>query len=163
VSDELVHLLQDLYREKLAQYNRHQAAAKLVAQYDANNAYQYIVNRDEVHLSWLSAAIRDLGGAVDDGAGIEDRGVTGRGAAAAKSVMEEDARDAQAFVDRWRARVDAMINARHRGMVRVMLGELLEQRRTFEQAIAGRTDLLGRHPEHATPSSGEVLPTRWLE
>ena len=34
-------------------------------------------------------------------------------AEAARHVLEEDARDSQAFVDRWRPRVDAMANARH--------------------------------------------------
>jgi hypothetical protein len=48
-------------------------------------------------------------------------------------------------------------------MLRVILGETLEQKRTFEQALAGRTDLLGRHVERAAPSAGTVLPTRWIE
>ena len=62
-------------------------------------------------------------------------------------MIDEDARGAQAFVDRWRPRVEAMTNARHRGMLRVILGETLEQKRFFEQALAGRTDLLGRRTE----------------
>ncbi len=37
-----------------------------------------------------------------------------------------------------------MANARHAKMLRVILGETLEQKRFFEQALAGRTDLLGR-------------------
>ncbi len=43
-----------------------------------------------------------------------------------------------------RPRVDEMTNARHAKMLRVILGETLEQKRFFEQALAGRTDLLGR-------------------
>jgi hypothetical protein len=78
-------------------------------------------------------------------------------------VIEADARDAQAFVDRWRPRVEAMTNARHRGMLRVILGETLEQQRFFEQALAGRTDLLGKRAEQLGPAIGEVLPTRWVE
>ena len=73
------------------------------------------------------------------------------------------ARDAHAFVDRWRPRVEAMMNARHRGMLRVILGETLEQKRFFEQALAGRTDLLGKRAEQLGPAIGEVLPTRWIE
>ena len=56
-----------------------------------------------------------------------------------------------------------MTNARHRGMLRVILGETLEQKRFFEQALAGRTDLLGRRGQSLGPSHGEVLPARWIE
>ena len=78
-------------------------------------------------------------------------------------MIEEDARDSQAFVDRWRARVDAMANARHAKMLRLILGETLEQKRFFEQALAGRTDLLGRRGAQVGPSHGVVLPSRWIE
>ena len=78
-------------------------------------------------------------------------------------MLEEDARDSQAFVDRWRPRVDAMANARHAKMLRLILGETLEQKRFFEQALAGRTDLLGRRGAQVGPSHGEVLPSRWIE
>jgi hypothetical protein len=56
-----------------------------------------------------------------------------------------------------------MTNARYRGMLRVILGEVLEQKRFFEQALAGRDDLLGRRTEEVGPRVGEVLPTRWIE
>jgi hypothetical protein len=52
---------------------------------------------------------------------------------------------------------------RRRNMLRVILGETLEQKRFFEQALAGQTDLLGRRGEQAGPRVGEVLPTRWIE
>jgi hypothetical protein len=77
--------------------------------------------------------------------------------------MDEDGRDAQAFVDRWRPRIAHMTNARHAKMLAVILGEVLEQKRFFEQALAGRTDLLGRRADVLEPSYGEVLPTRWIE
>jgi hypothetical protein len=77
--------------------------------------------------------------------------------------MERDALEAQAFVDRWRPRVDTMSNARHRKMLNVILGEALEQKRFFEQALAGRHDLLGRRTEDVGPLVGKVLPTRWIE
>jgi hypothetical protein len=155
-------LLEEFYRDKLAQMFRHVAAARFVQQYDANNTYQYIVNREEVQLSWVASAIREAGGAVPDGP-PPARTVAGKGADAAHAVIEEDARDAQVFVDRWRPRVESMTNARHRGTLRVILGETLEQKRSFEQALAGRTDLLGRREDVVGPAEGEVLSTRWVE
>ena len=160
---DVLPLLQEFYTEKLVSVLRHQAAARHVTQYDANNAYQYIVNREEVQLSWLSSAIAELQGSVDGTSAEPSREPPGKGAARARTLFEEDARDAQAFVDRWRPRVEMMKNARQRGMLRVILGETLEQKRTFEQALAGRTDLLGRRSEQASPSTGEVLSTRWIE
>src|SRR5207247_8075122 len=148
-------LLQEFHREKLALLLEHEAAARVAAQYDINNSYQYILNRDEVHLSWLAAAIAELGGQPADGGPTEAR----RG----DQILQEDARAAQTFVDRWRPRVEAMTNARQRGMLRVILGETLEQKRSFEQALAGRTDLLGRRAQQIGPAVGEVLPTRWIE
>ena len=68
---------------------------------------------------------------------------------------------ASAFVDRWIPRVDAMENARHAKMLRVILGETLEQKRFFAQALAGRKDLLGRRADGAG-TEGDVLPTRWV-
>jgi hypothetical protein len=160
VSD-LLQLLQEFYRDKLQELLRHQATSRLVRQYDANNTYQYIVSREETQLSWIAPAILDLGGHVP--AADTEPSPPGKGDAAARAAMEEDARGAQAFVDRWRPRVDAMSNARHRGMLRVILGETLEQKRFFDQALAGRTDLLGRRSEEVGPRIGEVLPTRWIE
>ena len=55
-----------------------------------------------------------------------------------------------------------MPNARHRSLLRVILGETLEQKRFFEQAVAGRTDLLGRRADGAGTGGG-VLPVRWIE
>jgi hypothetical protein len=159
---DLLALLQEFYRDKLTALLRHQAAARLISQYDINNTYQYIVNRDDAHLSWIGTAIADLGGTVPDVAD-QPRQSEGKGEIVARRVIEEDASDAQAFVDRWKPRVEAMRNARHAMMLRVILGEVLEQRRFFEQALAGRTDLLGRRADVLGPSHGEVLPSRWIE
>ena len=156
-------LLQQFQREKLAQTLRHEAGARLVGQYDANNTYQYIINRDEVQLSWLSSAITGLGGTVEDESASEGGEAGRRGADLARSVFQEDSREAAEFVERWRPRVDAMTDARHRSMLSVILGETLEQKRFFDQALAGRTDLLGRREAELGPSHGEVLPTRWVE
>jgi hypothetical protein len=159
---DLLPLLQAFHGEKLAMLLRHQVAARVVGQYDANNTYQYIINREDVQLSWLALAIAELGGTVPDAAEVA-RPAGEKRADAARAVFQEDLADAQAFVDRWRPRVEAMPNARHRGMLRVILGETLEQKRFFEQALAGRTDLLGRREKSLAPSHGEVLPTRWIE
>jgi hypothetical protein len=157
---DLLPVLQDFHREKLATLLRHQAGARLVGQYDVNNTYQYIINRDETQLSWVAKAIDELGGTISDQP-EPDRGKAG--ADAEHRVIEEDGRDAQAFVDRWRPRIDAMQNARHAKMLRLILGEVLEQKRFFDQALAGRTDLLGRRGASLGPSHGEVLPSRWIE
>jgi len=159
---DLAALLQEFYRDKLVMMLRHTAAARLVPQYDANNTYQYIINREEMQLSWLAKAIEELGGAVQDG-GDGGRTIGGKGVQAANAAIQEDARDAQTFVDRWRPRVDAMTHARHAKMLRVILGEVLEAKRFFEQALAGRTDLLGRRADVLEPASGQVLPERWIE
>lgn len=163
MSDAVLALLQEFYAEELAALLRHQAGARLVSQYDVNNTYQYIINREDTHLSWVGKAIEELGGTRIDTQTEPDRGVRGKGDAAAGTVIAEDAREAQAFVDRWRPRIGAMINARHARMLGVILGEVLEQKRFFDQALAGRTDLLGRRADVLAPSHGEVLPSRWIE
>jgi hypothetical protein len=160
---ELLALLQEFYRDKLAVLLAREAGSRLIPQYDVNNAYQYILNRDETHLSWLSQAIAELGGTVENAVATPVRKVAGKRNDASRAILEEDARAAQAFVDRWRPRVDAMANARHRRMLDVILGETLEQKRSFDQALAGQTDLLGRRSEQVGPRVGEVLPTRWVE
>jgi hypothetical protein len=159
---ELLPLLQDFYREKLEMLLRHQAGARLIAQYDVNNTYQYIVNRDAVQLSWLDTAISELGGATAEQS-EPGRSIAGKRDEVARHVLEEDARDSQTFVDRWRPRIDAMPNARHAKMLALILGETLEQKRFFDQALAGRTDLLGRRGASLGPSHGDVLPSRWIE
>ncbi|HWF86889.1 MAG TPA: hypothetical protein VG222_18660 [Vicinamibacterales bacterium] len=159
---ETLPLLLEFYRDKLAMMLRHQASARLMSQYDVNNTYQYIINREEVQLSWLEAAIAELGGTPVEQVGA-DRTVSGKKADASRHAIEEDARDAQTFVERWTPRVDVMLNARHAKMLRVILGETLEQRRFFEQALAGRTDLLGRREAQLAPSHGVVLPSRWMD
>jgi len=160
---EVTALLQEFAREKLASLLQHQSSAQFVSQYDANNTYQYIINREDAQLAWVAKAIEELGGAVPTAVQAPERTPAGKGAEAARVVVEQDARDAQAFVDRWRPRIDAMPNARHAKMLRVVLGEVLEAKRFFEQALAGRTDLLGRRGETLGPSHGDVLASRWIE
>lgn len=155
-------LLKDFYRDKLVELLRHQAAARLMPEYDVNNAYQYILNRDEVHLSWVRRALEDFGQTVEE-LPEPDR-ANGRGASKPPStLLEEDAASASAFIGRWSPRIETVSNARHRGMLRVILGEVAEQKRSFEQALAGQLDLLGRRTEEVGPRTGHVLPTRWVE
>ena len=152
-------LLTEFYGEKLASLVAHQAHARQVHQYDANNTYQYVINREDVQLSWLATAIADAGGAAPEAAAASPT-ASGQDE---QTLFDDDIRSAQAFLDRWRPRVDAMTHARHRAMLRVILGETREQQRFFEQALAGRTDLLGRRAKAAGPARGTVLPARWLE
>ena len=156
---DVLALLVEFHREKLEALGRHQAGARLVGQYDANNTYQYIINREATQLSWLEAAIRGLGGAVPgDGQGSGPPiGST------AQAIIDEDAKDARAFGERWRPRVEGLTHARHRQMLRVILGEVLEQQRFFEQAGAGRTDLLGIRSDAVGARVGSVMADRWIE
>ena len=154
----MIPLLIEFYDEKLAALTQHQNHATIVQQYDANNTYQYVINREEVQLSWLATAITEAGGTVP-----EARSTSVRTPASAREAFDVDRRDAEAFVERWRPRVEAMTNARHRGMLRVILGETREQQRFFEQALAGRTDLLGKRAGVDGEAIGEVLPARWIE
>ena len=157
---ELLQLLREFYREKSTLRQRHVAAARFVVDYDFNNAYQYVINREDVHLTWVYDAITDHGGTAED---VSEPAIeaAGKKEDAQARVIREDRDQAQAFVDRWRDRVEHMTNARLRTMLQVVLGETLEQKRFFEQALAGRTDLLGRRADGAgTP--GVVLPTRWV-
>jgi hypothetical protein len=162
VSD-LARVLEACYRDTLANLLRHEAGARVMAQYDVNNAYQYTINREETQLSWLARAIADLGGTVPEEQSAAAHPGSRTKPVSWRAMAEEDARQAQAFVDRWSPQADAMIHDRHRKLLRVIIGETLEQKRLFEQALAGRTDLLGRRGEGTDPAVGEVLPTRWIE
>jgi hypothetical protein len=159
---DLPALLREFYSGKLAALVRHQEHSRSIRQYDVNNTYQYIVNREEVQLSWIAAAIADLGEAPPE-AVAPSQAIAGTGAGGERAILEDDAREAAAFVERWRPRVDAMTNARHAKMMDVVLGEVLEQKRFFEQALAGRTDLLGRRADVLEPARGDVLASRWIE
>jgi hypothetical protein len=117
-----------------------------------------IINREATQLSWIEAAIRELGGPV---AGVAAG--PGPAGSTAEAIFDEDVSDSRAFVERWRPRVEALTHARHRQMLRVILGEVLEQQRFFEQARAGRTDLLGRRGEEVGARVGSVMADRWIE
>ena len=158
---ELLALLRDFYRDKLAMRQRHVVVARHVPHYDFNNTYQYVIAREDVQLNWLRDAITDMAGELPD-VGEPDVQPAGTPDEFQARLIAQDRDEAQAFVDKWRPRIDAMPNARHRSMLRVILGETLEQKRFFEQALAGRTDLLGRRADGAGTGGG-VLGTRWIE
>ncbi|PYR68499.1 MAG: hypothetical protein DMF88_09180 [Acidobacteria bacterium] len=168
MSSDLPKLLSDFAAERVALVERHEASARAVSHYDFNNAYQYVINREESHLSWLQNALAEYRMAVPPAGAAAlaapEAPKTGKKIepAAFRGILEEDARLLGAFVDRWRPRVDAVSHARHRNMLNVILGESMEHKRFFEQAAAGLEDLLGRRTG-GVERVGAVLPTRWLE
>jgi hypothetical protein len=158
---ELLDLIKEFHREKLGMFKRHVAAARYVGNYDFNNTYQYIIAREDMHVAWVRDAILDMGGTPEEVPEPEVK-VDGKGESAQSKVIGEDRQGAADFVSRWRPRVDQLNHARHRTMLNVILGETLEHKRFFDQALAGRTDLLGRRSDGAG-TAGVVLPTRWVE
>jgi hypothetical protein len=86
----------------------------------------------------------------------------GKGLALQAAIFDDDIRSQQSLVDKWRAKIEPMTNARHQNMIKVILGEVLEHKRFFEQAKAGHDGLLGTRMPGASTGDG-VLPTRWLE
>lgn len=155
---ELQQLLRDLYTDRLGLLLRHEASAVVMGDYDINNAYQYVLSREETHVYWLRQALVDVGAEVP----VDPPPPTVPTGTASAAVAAEDARLNQAFIDKWRPRIEAITHERHRSMLNVMLNEMLEQKRFFEQAAAGRTDLLGK-PMAIHERVGQVLGKRWVE
>ena len=161
---ELGTFLQDFYRETLELVLARQANARSVGAYDANNAYQQVLGRQDVHLRWVADAIADLGGTVGNLPSGEAFQPAGPPVKEAKreplqQLLEHDAQAQRSFIARWQPRVAAVTNARDRRMLELILGEMNEHLRVFQQALEGRTDLLGRHAD-GKELSGEVLPGR---
>ena len=159
---DLVRLLRECYDEKRALMERHEGAARLVRDFDVNNTYQYVIAREEAHVTWLGEALEGLGTSHPGGTPRAEPAVPRPGAGTATSIFEADAAEVRAFIERWRDRIAAITHARHQLMLNVILGETLEHQRFFEQAAAGRTDLLGRRTGGAS-LGGEVLAARWVE
>jgi hypothetical protein len=157
---ELIESLRECYHDKAALRQRHLAAARVVTDYDFNNTYQYVINREEIQLQWLRDAIEDRAATVDEAPEVEVK-APGKSKGAQVAIFKDDVSLTQAFVDKWTARVDHMTNARNRSMLRVIVGETMEARRFFEQMAGGRTDLLGRSADGAR-TAGAVLPVRWV-
>ena len=155
----LADLIAAFYLERVGQLMRHEDVAQLVTDYDINNAYQYIIAREETHLSWLQHALLDLGAKpVDDPARGATLSAKGDGW---KSLAADDARANTQFVDKWRPKVETVSNARQKGMLKVILGENLEHARLFEQAAAGRKDLIGTSLA-INDHTGVVMPVRFV-
>jgi hypothetical protein len=159
-SADLLSILREFHREKLTLRQRHVAVACHVSNYAFNNTYQYVIAREDVHLSWLEAAIAELNG-TPESVGELQLPAPGKGASFLP-MAGEDAREADTFVSRWRPRLSEITNARHRTMLNVILGETLEHKRFFDQMVAGNEELLGRRMAGAGTGNG-VLPVRWLE
>jgi hypothetical protein len=160
-SSQMLELLREFYRDKLALRQRHAAAARHIKDYEINNAYQYVIAREDVQIRWLQDAIVDMGGQLDEVAEPEVK-VQGKGLSAQNAILSEDVKMAAAMFEKWPPRIEGLPNARHRSMLRVILGETVEHQRMFEQALSGRTDVLGRRADGAG-TEGAVLPTRWVE
>ena len=145
---ELLVFLKEFHRDTLELFKARQTNAQSVAAYDANNGYQQIIGRQEVHLRWLSDAIAALGGTAADSpdhvSGIASRET-------AKSIIDADAANQRAFIDQWTPRVESVTNARNRKLLELILGEMKEHLRVLQQSSESRDDLLGRH------SDGKVL------
>jgi hypothetical protein len=141
---ELLQFLNEFHRDTLALFKARQTNAQSVAAYDANNGYQQILGRQEIHLQWLRDAIAALGSTaadtLDQVSGTASRET-------ARSIIDADAAGQKAFIDRWFPRTTSVTNARHRKMLELILGEMKEHLRVLQQAAESRADLLGRHAD----------------
>ena len=157
---ELIALLQECYRDRLALAEHHRAVAVHVPGYDINNTYQYLINREETHLEWLGAALKELGAPLPDPPDGPSLTIQ-RGKDAWRALVQDDVRRGQEFAATWRPRVESLSHARNQTMLRLMLGEMQEQTRLLEQALSGEAHLLGRNGEGAG-TRGVVAGSRWI-
>ena len=160
-ADDLA-LLRELHHDKMAMYLRHIAVARLVSDYEFNNAYQYVINREDTHLKWLESAIAGFGGTPDTGGEPTIAAEAGKKNDRFLPLVVKDAEDCQAFVAKWKPRAVHIRSDRHRKLVDVIVGETVEQKRFFDQMVAGQDDLLGRRMAGASTGDG-VMPVRWVE
>ena len=78
----------------------------------SNNTYQYVIAREDVHLSWLEAALAELEATPEQ---VSEPTLPPRGKKESFApLVTQDSREAEAFVNRWRPRVADVTNARHR-------------------------------------------------
>jgi hypothetical protein len=167
VQNELQQQLTDLAAERVALVERHEAGARVVSHYDFNNTYQYVISREETHLSWLGHALAELDEPLPKApAALPVPALPKLGKkvepSAFRPVLADDAALLDRFSERWRPKVDALTHARHRTMLLVVIGETREHQRLFEQAAAGMEDVLGKRTSGAA-RVGAVLPDRWQE
>ena len=155
-------LLKELHHDKLSRYVRHLAVARLVSDYEFNNAYQYVINREDTHLRWLESSIVEFGGTPETMTEPTVTAASGKGNDKFLPLVREDADAQQQLVDKWKPRAGEIKSDRHRKMVTLMLGESLEQKRFFQHMLDGRDDLLGRRMAGASTGDG-VMAVRWIE
>ncbi len=157
-TSNLADLIREFLLERTSLLMRHEDVAQQIPDYDINNAYQYIIAREETHLSWLQHALLDLGATLP---ADPPRQVVAAGKADAwKSLAADDARSAAQFVEKWRAKVEDVSHARHKGLLKVVLGEMLEHKRLFDQAAAGNKNLIGTSLA-INDHTGAVMSARW--
>ena len=166
-TNELRDFLVAFAAERLALIERHEAGARVVSHYDFNNTYQYVIAREDTHLSWVGQALAEIDTPLPKAASTLPVPPLAKAAktdavGAFQPILADDAERLHAFVERWRPRVDGLTQARHQTMLKVVLGESKEHQRLFEQAAAGSEDVLGRRTGGAA-RVGAVLPTRWQE
>jgi hypothetical protein len=165
--DELRKLLTDFTAERVALLNRHEAGARVVSHYDFNNTYQYVISREETHLTWLGSALAEFPLPLPSPSSslavpaIPKVGKT-VDASTFRVILDDDARGLSGFMEKWRPKVAQMTHARHRTLLDVVLGESMEHSRLFAQASAGFEDVLGKRTAGST-RVGAVLPSRWQE
>ena len=164
--DELQIFLTEFAADRVALLQRHEAGARVVSHYDFNNTYQYVISREETHLTWLQHALAECGAplpppsralavpAVKPGKKVD--------AASFRDILDDDVVHLGVFVELWRPRIATVTHARHRTMLNVVIGESLEHRRLFAQAAGGDENVLGRRTG-GVPREGAVLPSRWME
>lgn len=165
--DELRSLLTAITADRVALIQRHEAGARVVSHYDFNNAYQYVIAREETQLSWLRSALEELSLPMPSAASEipvppVPKAAKNASPAAYHDILTDDARHLAAFVERWRPKVATVTHARHRTMLGVLLGESVEHQRLFEQAASGMEDVIGKRTIGAE-RVGAVLPERWQE
>jgi hypothetical protein len=56
-------------RRRLGLLQRHEASARVVNHYDFNNAYQYILSREETQVGWLRSVVEEQGLTMPAGTG----------------------------------------------------------------------------------------------
>src|ERR1700733_8583475 len=120
---ELQTFLTEFAAERLALLERHEASARIVSNYDFNSTYQYVINREETHLTWVQSALAEYSATLPP-AGSSSLPAPGAPPATRKvepgafrSILDAKARYLGAFVERWRPRVEHMDHARHRTML----------------------------------------------
>ena len=165
--DELQKFLTAFAADRLSLLQRHEAGARAVSNYDFNNTYQYVISREETHLTWLQDALGEFAVPLPQPSKTLAVPATPKpgkhiNAASFKGILDDDVAHLGAFVELWRPRIESVTHARHRTMLNVVIGESLEHKRLFEQAAAGLEDLLGRRTG-GVPRQGAVLSTRWME